>query len=76
MTASGGQNFWIPKIGLIILLLAFLLFLIGYGSPHWCQSDPRRTNRREHIGLWKFCTYPYGSDETCSDFVDIIIGGK
>jgi len=24
--------------------------------------------------MWKFCTYPFDGGETCSDFVDIIIG--
>ncbi|ESO01774.1 hypothetical protein HELRODRAFT_188474 [Helobdella robusta] len=56
------------------LFVAMLFHLIAIASPNWASADLTRTDRAEHIGLWKFCTYPYGGGETCYDFVDIIYG--
>ena len=65
-----------PKIGVLILLFAFLLYLISFGSPHWARTVESEATRREHLGLWRHCTYPegYGGD-TCNDFIDVIRGG-
>ena len=63
-----------PKIATIVLLVAFLLYLISFGAPHWSKS--KDTSRDEHIGLWRYCVYPYGGGQSCNDFIDIITGGK
>ena len=73
--ADKGLNlFKLISVGL--LAIAFLFHLIAISAPHWASTDLSRTERAEHIGLWKYCTYPYGGGETCHDFVDIIYGGK
>ena len=66
-----------PKIGVCILLFAFLLYLISFGSPHWARTIESKATRKEHLGLWRYCTYPegYGGD-TCNDFIDVIRGGN
>ena len=47
-------------VALIILLVAGLLFLIGYGTNYWIDTD------LTHLGLWKFCG-PLGG---CTDLTD------
>jgi len=66
-----------PKIATIVLAVALLFHLIAIGAPWWSISNPQKTNRDEHIGLWKYCSTPIGHPtEACYDFVDIIMGGK
>ena len=66
----------LPKIATIILAVAFLFHLIAIGAPWWSVSNMRKTERAEHIGLWKYCSSPLGAEmEQCFDFVDIITGG-
>eukprot|EP00923_Selenidium_pygospionis_P026026 GHVN01046111.1.p1 GENE.GHVN01046111.1~~GHVN01046111.1.p1 ORF type:complete len:211 (-),score=18.15 GHVN01046111.1:246-824(-) len=62
-----------PKISFVLLIVALLFHLISFGAPHWAQTNSNAM-RREHIGLWRYCTYPIGGGETCSDFIDIITG--
>lgn len=64
-----------PKVAFGCLALALLLHLIAMGAPQWARSDLNKMDRKEHIGLWRYCTYPYGGGEACGDFVDIIVGG-
>jgi len=61
-----------PKIAVVLLAIAFLLHLIAIGAPRWAIAPVPQ--RYEHIGLWKYCSYPYGGGESCYDFVDIIYG--
>ena len=63
-----------PKVAFILLLVALLFHLISFGAPHWASTNSN-AQRREHIGLWRYCAYPIGGGETCSDFIDIITGG-
>ena len=66
-----------PKIGTLVLLIAFLLYLISFGSPHWARTIESEAGRKEHYGLWRYCTYPAGDGgETCNDFIDIIRSGS
>lgn len=53
-----------------MLLIGFLFQLIGFGAPHWSQTDAS-TIRREHFGLWKYCTYPIGGNQHCDDFINL-----
>jgi len=72
--ASGDSSSMFPKIATILLAIAFLLHLIAIGSSWWGRADPSRSERVEHLGLWKYCTDPLGGGEACNDFVDIIYG--
>jgi len=74
--ASGDGGSMFPKIATILLAIAFLLHLIAIGSSWWARADPSRSDRVEHIGLWKYCADPIGGGEACNDFVDIIYGGQ
>lgn len=74
MGKLGESSVW-PKVALGLLGLALLIHFVAMGAPQWARSDASETGRKEHIGLWRFCTYPYGGGEACSDFVDIIVGG-
>ena len=74
MGASGGASHY-AKIALVLLILAFILHLIAIAAPWWASTDPNMTDREEHIGLWKHCTWPVGGGESCTDFVDVIYGG-
>lgn len=65
-----------PKIAAFLLIVGLLFHLISFGAPHWAKTNENRANRKEHIGLWRYCTYPIGGGETCSDFIDIITGGE
>lgn len=73
---SGGSSSWFPKIATILLAIAFLLHLIAIGSTWWARADPSRSDRVEHIGLWRYCANPIGGGEACGDFVEIIYGGE
>jgi len=65
-----------PMIATIVLAMALLLHLIATGAPWWSVSNTRKTERSEHIGLWKYCTSPTGEkSEACWHFVDIIYPG-
>jgi len=65
-----------PKIAAIVLAIALLFHLIAIGAPWWSVSNLQKTERAEHIGLWKYCSSPLGHpSEACYDFVDIITGG-
>lgn len=63
----------LPKVAFLLLLVALLFHLISFGAPHWAKTNDN-AQRREHIGLWRYCTYPIGGGETCNDFIDIISG--
>ena len=65
-----------PKVALACVALSLLLHLIAMGTPHWAKSDEGRVERKEHIGLWRYCTYPVGGGQACGDFIDIIVGGQ
>jgi hypothetical protein len=71
-----GESSIFPKVAFGCLALSLLLHFIAMGAPQWARADQNKMERKEHIGLWRFCTYPYGGGEACSDFVDIIVGGK
>ena len=64
-----------PKVGTLVLLIAFLFYLISFGSPHWARTVESEAGRKEHYGLWRYCTYPVGGGEACNDFIDIIRSG-
>lgn len=63
-----------PKVTLVTLAIAFLFYLIAFGAPTWCKTDESEVKSKEHIGLWKYCTYPVGGGQSCDDFIDIIVG--
>lgn len=63
-----------PKVAALLLVVVLLFHLISFGAPHWAKTDDNKSARREHIGLWRFCTYPIGGGESCSDFINIITG--
>jgi uncharacterized membrane protein len=63
-----------PMVAAILLVVALLFHLISFGAPHWAKTNEDKTARQEHIGLWRYCTYPIGGGETCSDFIDVISG--
>ena len=66
----------LPKVATIILAVALLCHLIAIGAPWWSISNPQKTERDEHVGLWKYCSSPIGTNmESCYDFVDVITGG-
>ena len=62
-----------------VLLVALLFNLIGMGAPYWGGTN-ELAGRRDHIGLWRFCTHVLkpggGHAESCDDFVDIQTPGK
>jgi len=66
-----------PKIATFLLAIALLFHLIAIGAPWWSTSNTQKTEREEHIGLWKYCSSPISqsANEACFDFVDIITGG-
>ena len=61
--------------GVVCLGIALLFHLISISAPNWAYSNPDKTARMDHIGLWKFCTYSIGGRDFCDDFVDNIYGG-
>jgi ubiquitin carboxyl-terminal hydrolase 34 len=63
-----------PKIAAILLAIAFLFHLIAIGAPWWARTDTDQTDRKEHIGLWRYCTSPIGGGHACNDFVEIWMG--
>ena len=66
----------LPKIASFMLMIALLFHLIAIGAPWWSVSNLQKTERAEHVGLWKYCSSPIGDKyEACWDFVDIITGG-
>lgn len=71
---QGGESSLFPKVAFGLLCLALLLHFIAMGAPQWARSLPDR-ERKDHIGLWRYCSYPIGGGESCGDFVDIIVGG-
>jgi hypothetical protein len=73
MGGSSGSG-TLLKFATVLLIIAFLLHLIAIGAPNWASTDATEAGREEHLGLWKYCTYPYGGGESCNDFVDIIVG--
>ncbi|CAD5117696.1 DgyrCDS6447 [Dimorphilus gyrociliatus] len=42
-----------PKVGALLTIIAFLLFLISFGAPHWAKTDPLYSTRDEHIDWHK-----------------------
>ena len=74
----GESGSMFPKIATILLTIAFLLHLIAIGSNWWARSDMNRTERNEHMGLWRYCANPVNGvgGEACDDFVNIIYGGS
>ncbi|KAI0227890.1 hypothetical protein LSAT2_021601 [Lamellibrachia satsuma] len=66
-----GESRW-AKLSCILLVLTLLLHLICFSVPHWAKTNEYRTERREHIGLWRYCTYPINGHEKCDDFINII----
>lgn len=65
----------LPKIATFVLALALLFHLIAISAPWWSVSNNQKTERSEHVGLWRYCTNPIGDrSEACWDFVDIIYG--
>lgn len=65
------------KAAAVCIIVAFFMFLVAFGSPHWAKSDPSVSRRKDHIGLWKYCSYAkyaVGEGDYCNDFVDIIVG--
>ena len=70
-----GENTW-AKLTLSLLLFALLLHLVSFSTPHWAKPNEHKTGKRsEHIGLWKYCTYPINGGERCDDFVNTITSG-
>jgi len=69
----GDSSVW-PKVALVCLGISLLMHLVAMGAPHWAKSDTSKIDREEHIGLWRYCTYPVGGGQACSDFIDIIVG--
>ena len=66
----------LPKIATIVLAIALLFHLVAIAAPWWSVSNLQKTERAEHVGLWKYCVNPIGDkQESCWDFVDIITGG-
>lgn len=64
----------LPKVAALLLVIALLFHLIAIGAPNWAKTDESQTDRKEHIGLWRYCTYPVGGGQSCDDFVNIITG--
>lgn len=73
MGKLGESSLW-PKVALGLLGLSLLLHFIAMGAPQWAKTDESQVKRKEHIGLWRYCTYPIGGGEACNEFVDIIVG--
>lgn len=72
---TANEGFSTYKIaGVACLGVALLFHLISISAPNWAYSNPDKTDRIDHIGLWKFCTYPIGGGDRCDDFIDIIYG--
>lgn len=74
MVSLPGGPSWYPKVALITLFVAFFIYLVSFGSHHWCKTNESKVDAREHIGLWRYCSYPYGGGQVCNDFIDIIVG--
>jgi hypothetical protein len=59
---------------IVVLLVALLFCLIGLGAPYWAGTN-KLVERRDHIGLWRFCTHVKkgggGEKDACDDFIDI-----
>lgn len=65
-----GDSRW-AKLSCILLVLTLLLHLICFSVPHWAKTNEYKVKRREHVGLWRYCSYPINGHETCSDFINI-----
>lgn len=77
MMASVEGSTLLPKIATFVLAIALLFHLIAISAPWWSVSNTQKTERSEHVGLWRYCTKPIGDkSEACWDFVDIIYGGE
>lgn len=71
---GGGETGLLPKVAAVCLVVALILHLVAIAAPNWAKTNDNETDRKEHIGLWKYCTYPYGGGQSCDDFVNIITG--
>ena len=57
------------------MFLALFLHFISMGAADWAKADPDLTNRKEHIGLWRYCVDAIGGGTECNAFIDIVVGG-
>ncbi|KAK2171418.1 hypothetical protein NP493_1070g00002 [Ridgeia piscesae] len=64
-----GDSRW-AKLSCCLLVITLLLHLICFSVPHWAKTQEHKVQRREHIGLWRHCTYPQNGHETCTDFIN------
>jgi len=70
---SESQSSLYPKIAVFALGIAFVFHLIAIGATTWAYTPDAQ--RYEHIGLWRYCSWPHGSSgESCDQFVNIIYG--
>jgi len=63
------------KISALLMFLALFLHFISMGAPDWAKANEDITNRKEHIGLWRYCVDTIGGGTACNAFVDIVVGG-
>ena len=68
---------WVKKSTLGFLIVALILFTIAIAAPYWARTNQHVVNRDEYIGVWRYCTSPYGGGQRCDDFIDLgSYGGK
>ncbi len=67
---------------IVVLAIALLFCLIAMGAPDWGATNPGliQVTRKDHIGLWRYCTRVKtsggGYRDSCNDFIDIQTPGK
>ena len=76
MKAGDQSERSLAKVAAVLLLLSFLLFLIGFGSNNWAETNTNLVQSKSHLGLWKYCTKSANGKTSCSDFIDIRTSGK
>ena len=70
------EGSYYSKIAVLCLVFAVLLHLISFGAPNWAETNTEVVSRKDHYGLWRFCTVPKGGVSDCSDFIDYTTSGE
>ena len=64
------------KAALLCLAVALVLHLVAFSAPNWAETNLDVVNRKEHFGLWRYCSVPMNGGERCDEFIDRTTSGK
>ena len=56
-------------IAFSIILLAFLLFVVGYSTPYW-TSEVDSFGDESYFGIWRSC-FNVAGNIICTDWIDV-----